>query len=301
MLIPGRNFGINYRYGFNGQEMDNEIIGTGNSYTAEYWQYDVRLVRRWNLDPVDQISISNYATFKNNPNYFIDPKGDNAGDYYSSTGDYLGSDGINDNKIYLVDDETVQEFALYARSSMVNTTPVYLSDINGVSYVGTMNDFGLIQVTRMGHPNILNNEGREDKYSYKMKDGTKSSVGKHGDDWMTPKAASGFYGAVSRFIEKNGNVNIVFNDASAYNPTFNLGHSSTGGHSKGTAFDIRFLTQDGKGSNNINSLSATDKEFNTKFINELKKSGFKTFYSDQGKISGTKHANDHTDHLHGEQ
>ena len=41
-----------YRFGFNGQELDNELSGKGNSYTAEYWQYDSRLGRRFNVDPV---------------------------------------------------------------------------------------------------------------------------------------------------------------------------------------------------------------------------------------------------------
>lgn len=63
-------------FGFNGQEKDNEVAGEGNSYTAEFWHYDTRLGRRFNLDPVDQISISNYAAFRNNPIIFIDPLGD---------------------------------------------------------------------------------------------------------------------------------------------------------------------------------------------------------------------------------
>src|SRR5690606_18721571 len=41
-----------YKYGFNGQEKDNEVYGDGNSYTAEFWQYDPRLGRRWNVDPL---------------------------------------------------------------------------------------------------------------------------------------------------------------------------------------------------------------------------------------------------------
>src|SRR5690554_1644425 len=75
--MPSRTFtGNGYRYGFNGQEKENEIYGEGNTYSAEYWMYDSRLGRRWNLDPVDQISISNYATFANNPIANVDPKGD---------------------------------------------------------------------------------------------------------------------------------------------------------------------------------------------------------------------------------
>lgn len=67
---------MEYRFGFNGQEKDNEVSGLGNSNTAEFWQYDSRLGRRWNVDPVDQIQLSNYSCFANNPIYFVDPDGD---------------------------------------------------------------------------------------------------------------------------------------------------------------------------------------------------------------------------------
>jgi RHS repeat-associated protein len=77
MTMPGRNFSSNeFRYGFNGMEKDDEISGTGNNYTAEFWQYDSRLGRRWNQDPKPNPSISNYATFANNPILFADPLGD---------------------------------------------------------------------------------------------------------------------------------------------------------------------------------------------------------------------------------
>ena len=65
-----------YRYGMNTQEKDNEIYGEGNSYTAEYWQYDARLGRRWNVDPVVKEWESGYATFHNNPIICVDIKGD---------------------------------------------------------------------------------------------------------------------------------------------------------------------------------------------------------------------------------
>jgi RHS repeat-associated protein len=65
-----------YRYGFNGQEKDNEVAGSGNSYTAEFWQYDPRLGRRFNIDPKPNPTISVYACFANNPIVFTDPNGD---------------------------------------------------------------------------------------------------------------------------------------------------------------------------------------------------------------------------------
>jgi|GEM_PF-1972571 len=77
----GRNYSPGaYRYGFNGMEKDNELMGEGNSYTAEFWQYDSRLGRRWNNDPVTFANESPYAAFHNNPVSFVDPNGDTPGD-----------------------------------------------------------------------------------------------------------------------------------------------------------------------------------------------------------------------------
>jgi hypothetical protein len=68
--------GKKYRYGFNGQEKDNEIAGEGNIYTAEFWQYDSRLGRRWNMDPRPNPSQSVYVCFGNNPIWLVDLYGD---------------------------------------------------------------------------------------------------------------------------------------------------------------------------------------------------------------------------------
>ncbi|MEY4964311.1 MAG: hypothetical protein RLZZ323_1630 [Bacteroidota bacterium] len=65
-----------YRFGFNAQEKTDEISGSGNHTTALYWEYDSRLGRRWNLDPVYNSDISRYTVIGNNPNYFRDPNGD---------------------------------------------------------------------------------------------------------------------------------------------------------------------------------------------------------------------------------
>ncbi len=76
MIQPGRNFNSSeYRFGFQGQEKDDEISGVGNSYTAQFWQYDPRLGRRWNIDPVIKEWESSYACFANNPILFVDPFG----------------------------------------------------------------------------------------------------------------------------------------------------------------------------------------------------------------------------------
>ncbi len=62
-----------YRFGFNTQEKVNEI--TQDHYTAKFWEYDARLGRRWNLDPVDVSFLSRYAVNQNNPLRYFDPFG----------------------------------------------------------------------------------------------------------------------------------------------------------------------------------------------------------------------------------
>lgn len=75
--MPGRNYigPSGYRYGFGTQEKDDEIYGAGNSYSAEYWEYDPRLGRRWNIDRISYPWQGSYVSFNNNPIYFNDPLG----------------------------------------------------------------------------------------------------------------------------------------------------------------------------------------------------------------------------------
>lgn len=52
-IMPGRNYNANqYRYGYQNQEMDNEVYGTGNLYAFEYRMDDPRLGRFWSIDPL---------------------------------------------------------------------------------------------------------------------------------------------------------------------------------------------------------------------------------------------------------
>jgi RHS repeat-associated protein len=76
MQMPGRTFSSeSYRYGFNGQEKSDEIAGFGNHTTAEFWEYDPRIGRRWNADPAVKDYESPYASFSNNPIWFSDENG----------------------------------------------------------------------------------------------------------------------------------------------------------------------------------------------------------------------------------
>jgi len=86
MLTPGRKFsaGTGYRYGFNGQEKSTEI--TEGLTTAEFWEYDSRIGRRWNCDPVFKENESPYACLSNNPIFNIDPNGDSDSTYKTPGG-----------------------------------------------------------------------------------------------------------------------------------------------------------------------------------------------------------------------
>ena len=79
-----RYYNGGYRYFFNGQEVDNEVLGEGVSLTSEFWQYDTRLGRRWNVDPVFKEYESPYACFAGNPMRFADPRGDSVINGYSN-------------------------------------------------------------------------------------------------------------------------------------------------------------------------------------------------------------------------
>lgn len=109
MLMVGRNFesGSAYRYGFGGQEEDNEISGRGAICTAEFWEYDARLGKRWNSDPIAKAWLSPYLVFSNNPLIFIDPNGNS--DYYTEGGKYIGSDGTDGTDIMIVTDKQTIE------------------------------------------------------------------------------------------------------------------------------------------------------------------------------------------------
>ena len=73
--LANRSFSSNaYRYSMNGQEKDEEL-GAGVT-TAEFWMYDAKLGRRWNVDPVVKPWQSGYSAFDNCPTIIIDPNGD---------------------------------------------------------------------------------------------------------------------------------------------------------------------------------------------------------------------------------
>ena len=154
MEMPGRTYTnatlTQTRFGFNGQETVDEISGKGNHNTALFWEYDTRLGRRWNLDPVDQVSISNYAVLGNNPIRNIDIQGDDfvdacgrtvtaqEGITASESGSYIFNNTGSGNWTYGVWNPESESYGFnYVQEYNENSTPSLFERLDNAS-----NNFG---------------------------------------------------------------------------------------------------------------------------------------------------------------
>ena len=86
------------------KELDNETSYT--YFGARY--YDSDLSSWLSVDPLSDKypSLSPYCYSANNPVVLLDPNGMLIGDFYDQNARYLGTDGIDDKKVYVVTDPT---------------------------------------------------------------------------------------------------------------------------------------------------------------------------------------------------
>ena len=100
----GSTFATSYvqPYKYNGKELDTKNGLNWYDYGARH--YDAALGRWHVMDPLaDKYhSISPYGYCLDNPVKYIDPTGMFVGDFYDRQGNFLGTDGVDDNKIYLL-------------------------------------------------------------------------------------------------------------------------------------------------------------------------------------------------------
>ncbi|WEK34074.1 MAG: hypothetical protein P0Y53_16425 [Candidatus Pseudobacter hemicellulosilyticus] len=125
-----------YRFGFNGQEMNNEIKGVGNSYTAAFWEYDPRIGRRWNVDPRPTTGLSQYSAFSNSPIQFMDRLGDTTA---PSSRSIVGQKGFIDLAKYKPSALKYEGNALNVANAVVNNfilAPIGRRAIDGIDALG---------------------------------------------------------------------------------------------------------------------------------------------------------------------
>jgi len=77
-----------------------------DEYDSQARMYYPAIMRTTTLDPLAEkyYSISPYAWCGNNPVRNVDPDGRMIGDYYGRDGMYLGTDEIDDDKIYVLNE-----------------------------------------------------------------------------------------------------------------------------------------------------------------------------------------------------
>ncbi len=94
MMMPGRHKESSfYRYGFQGQERDDEIKGRGNSLNYKYRMHDPRIGRFFAVDPLTKKYPwnSSYAFSENVVINAVELEG--LEKYYTNDGEYLGQVG----------------------------------------------------------------------------------------------------------------------------------------------------------------------------------------------------------------
>ena len=148
--LPGRNESAgDYRYGFNGMEKDDEILGSSNNYTTKFRQYDCRVARWLSVDFwSDKYPWqSTYCAMDNNPNILVDPSGlgvestivtDNGDGTYKVVG---GSTTDGDKGIYVVELNDAGEYERTGEVIGVSLTmnSFYNEDKGSEGWYGTIN------------------------------------------------------------------------------------------------------------------------------------------------------------------
>ena len=266
-----------YRYGYNGQEKDNEVYGQDNSYTAEFWQYDPRSGRRWNIDPASDLKpwMSPYHAFSDNPILNIDLNGavdDNYHIYADGRVEVERTEDPINNYYYHDEDGTETKIATFNVSK--NQTLVWEKEkvtLTAVKDVVDLTDVNLpfLQTKPIGSGNYFLDEN----------------------------VAAALLGAAYKFHKDQG--------VTTYLHQLN---GELGGHSEhpsmGDRVDIQYVRTDGKKAQTHANKPGFDKTRSELFVTYLKLFGFKRFYtqdapdSKQPALAGTEYSKKHYHHLH---
>ncbi len=129
-MVGRQHSSSSYRYSMNGQEKDDEL-GSGVT-TAEFWEYDAKLGRRWNTDPVVKCWESPYVCFSDNPIFYTDAKGDSTSPSGkvapAGTNEHVGADGTS---LYLPTTVTPETYSTTTTTSETNHPDVSIQTTAG--------------------------------------------------------------------------------------------------------------------------------------------------------------------------
>jgi RHS repeat-associated protein len=131
---------LNYRFGFQGQEGDDEVKGEGNSYAFMYRIHDPRLGRFLSVDPLsgEYPWNSTYAFSENNVTAFIELEG--LEKYYAADGRLLGSFGTS-TEIHIINFPADQleefDFVFYKRILGEAKAKEFFNSNSTIAYLNT--------------------------------------------------------------------------------------------------------------------------------------------------------------------
>jgi len=246
MEMPGRKFNAgSYRFGFNGAESDDEISGSGNLYTAEFWEYDTRIGRRWNVDPVDKPWMSPYHAFSNKPILNIDPNGAND----SPPDDHCIN---NDGTIKTVKtDDSFDRF--YVESGTYDNKQYKLAAQL------EKNNEGLVKFPSSGDG--FERYGQEDAGGTSTK--PVETVGQ-GDHYINPTTAAALFGVINNLKTEGITLSLGDMSSSSGSDPWQAGgkhHAGHGHNGKRTGLDVDFRYSNNEGIDMQSSNAFTSSDF----------------------------------------
>jgi RHS repeat-associated protein len=160
MLLPGRHAqqaSGDYRYGFQGQEGDDEVKGEGNSVNYKYRMHDPRVGRFFAIDPLSDAYPHNspYAFSENVVINAVELEGLEKVHVYNVTFDGHGKRTSTYSHTYLNPDLTVDVNRANIYNSRGEISQVKFKDLDGTTRV-TYNNIG--DINSAGYSRVMNSK-----------------------------------------------------------------------------------------------------------------------------------------------